>query len=158
MIGCKLRPSQTIEHWGARKPIISPELFDKTQQRIDSNRKSKFKAANTASLWLRPFLRCGTCGAPMHAANNTIRNQLTPSYFCSTYNRLGKDACKCHRVLHSVLEPIVTKYLEQVGVKIDALMQSRIESQVDFTGLNKDYFDACWDIISFEAQHGETGS
>lgn len=107
------------------EPLVSPETFAIAQSKF---KKGKPRIANTAELWLRPFLICEQCGRPMHGSNGkTGRGQPWPSYGCGTYNRYGKanpTGCRCHRVRHSVLEKHVMAYLENAAPKLAKLIET----------------------------------
>ena len=94
----------------------------------------------------------------MHGAMMTSRGKTYRTVFCGKYNREGKEACKCHRVRHDVLEGIVKQYLETLPTRIDKLLAEPILDTVDLTDEARAYQGVCCDMLSFEAEHGETGN
>jgi hypothetical protein len=85
----------------------------------------KKRGAQTASLWLKPFLVCGRCGKPMRASAGTSKGRLWASYYCGTYGTFGVNnptGCHCHRVRHEVIERIVALYLEEAAPQIQQLL------------------------------------
>ena len=113
------------------KPLVPPKTWEKVQDKIrlssEQARSVAKHSPDTADLYLRPFVICGHCGKPMHATMGRTTKGLWPSYFCSTYNRLGPRnpvGCHCHRVRHSVLEDMVKKYLAETQPEIAQLLEA----------------------------------
>ena len=110
------------------KSLIDKTIWNKCQRKAESAKSSvPFRSPKTAELWLRPFLICGHCKRPMHATTGRSTKRLWPSYFCSTYNKYGRNnpiGCRCHRVRHCVLEEIVIDYLQQTHPKVVELLKA----------------------------------
>ncbi|MEX2113792.1 MAG: recombinase family protein, partial [Pirellulales bacterium] len=120
------------------KPIIDAETWNKVQRKIadasDEQRAVKKRPAQTADLWLKPFLVCGQCGKPMRATRGGSTERLWPSYFCGTYGTYGPTnptGCHCHRVQHAVIEKIVFDYLAQTAPKLAKLIAATKAGDLD---------------------------
>ena len=70
--------------------IIDPEVFDKAQAKLAAIKTRAYRAPRTASLWLKGFVYCATCGKPMRGNNGTAGNGQEPGYLCTEYGRWGK--------------------------------------------------------------------
>ncbi len=108
-------------------PIVPQETWNTVQRKLIKTSTKPHNAPNVAELWLRSFLVCGHCGAPMRASIGKYKDTTYPSYFCGTYGTYGKNnptGCHCHRVKHDTLERIVLDYLEQTAPKIRELLKA----------------------------------
>ena len=152
------------------KRIISQKTWEKVQDKLhrasDKSRAVPRCPANTAELYLKPFLVCAHCGKHMHATMGRGTAYLWPSYFCSTYNKYGPSnptGCHCHRVRHSVLEKIVKAYLKETQPKIIQLLEAadtgNLEAAkplLDSLGeVAKSFGDATTDLFHFIWKIGE---
>ncbi len=152
------------------KPLVPPKIWEKVQAKLKSSseqaRSVAKHAPDTAELYLRPFVVCGHCGKPMHATMGRTTKGLWPSYFCSTYNRLGPRnplGCHCHRVRHSVLEAIVKAYLAETAPKVAQLLEATDTGDLraarplleSLAAAEKEYHKMTFDIIDFIDKHGD---
>lgn len=121
--------------------FITQETFDKTAARLVEQSQKPHgttgkKAPKNVGLWLQPFLVCGKCGKPMHGHGGTV-NRISPSYFCSTYNRYGKNnptGCHCHRVPHDRIEKTVIDWLTEHCPKVLEDLKSSANELGQITG------------------------
>ncbi len=89
--------------------IITQELFDKCQQRIDSNRQkpASFKPVEDKYL-LTGKIFCGYCGKSMSGVSGTSKTQKIHRYYQCVNSR--KRACGNKRVSKVMIESIVINY------------------------------------------------
>jgi DNA invertase Pin-like site-specific DNA recombinase len=112
-------------------PLITPDVWDKVQAKLTATVGSrKRRPAQTAELWLRPFLFCGHCGKLMRANSPAAKGKVGlpyPSYTCGTYGTYGKRnpaGCRCHRVKAEVLEQLVEQYIDETAPGVRELLNA----------------------------------
>lgn len=152
------------------KPLVPPKTWEKVQAKLrvssEKSRSVAKHAPDTADLYLRPFVICGHCGKPMHATMGRTTAYLWPSYFCSTYNRLGPRnpvGCHCHRVRHSVLENVVKSYLAETAPQVAQLLEATNSGNLEaarpllesLAATEKQYRNTTFDIVGFIDKYGD---
>ncbi len=108
-------------------PVIDDKTWEAAQAKLKPKGKKHKRPPHNAELWLRGFLHCGHCGKPMHGSAGNSTPYLKPSYLCGTYNKYGaknSQGCRCHRVQHSYLEPLVLRYVEETAPKLAKLLKA----------------------------------
>jgi DNA invertase Pin-like site-specific DNA recombinase len=110
-------------------PIISPELFERVQNRLaaEAKKKPQQRAARSTGLWLAGLVFCGKCGKAMHGKTDTATRRRT--YVCSTYGKHNSGPrsaapCQINTVTHEWLEKLVRDYLSDSGAVLDSLSGS----------------------------------
>lgn len=146
------------------KHLIPQNTWEKVQHKLhrasEECRAIPRCPANTAELYLKPFLVCAHCGKHMHATMGRSTAYLWPSYFCSTYNKYGPSnptGCHCHRVRHLVLEKIVKAYLKETQPKIIQLLEAADTGNLEaakplldsLDEVAKSFGDATTDLLHF---------
>jgi DNA invertase Pin-like site-specific DNA recombinase len=108
--------------------IVDRKTWEAVQAKIERMAQGRGKkSAQTAELWLRPFLVCGHCMKPMHATRGVDRLRTWPSYFCATYGQYGPEnptGCHCHRVKHDKIEGLLSDYVSNVKPQIKQLLSA----------------------------------
>ncbi len=102
---------EAIINEAAYPAILSPEEWDKLQQRLSIRREGKHRGAIGASVYLLSgTLRCGHCGAAMAANNKGSRR-----YYSCTGRRMAQELCPLGGRYHRQerLETAVLEYLGQ---------------------------------------------
>jgi DNA invertase Pin-like site-specific DNA recombinase/ElaB/YqjD/DUF883 family membrane-anchored ribosome-binding protein len=109
------------------EPIVDQAIWDAVQSKLASaSAKQKTiqkRPAQTAELWLKPFLICGQCLKPMRATRGG--NRVLPSYYCGTYGTYGAEndsGCHCHRLQHELVEDLVKLRLGELSGQIKELL------------------------------------
>lgn len=100
----------------AHPPIITKELFIKTQELLDekSGQFKHGKRFNAAKHPLTGLLKCGKCGSPMicqKRSNKRADGSMVEYryYVCSTYHKMGRVMCSQANVNADKLEKEVLK-------------------------------------------------
>lgn len=104
VVSFKTKKVRTIdpEDWiiveNTHEPIISRELWDRTQARLNANyRVYETKRTKTVGLFAG-ILRCSDCGSPLAYMNKKLKNSEKGVYRCSRYNNNGGKACTPHYI------------------------------------------------------------
>jgi DNA invertase Pin-like site-specific DNA recombinase len=102
--------------------IVDKATWEAVQEKLKPgiNRKRGLRDPN---LWLSGLLVCARCGEPMDGWGAN-----PPTYVCRTYRRYGasnKTGCRLHRVRQSLLECLVSRYLEDLGPQVKSMLESR---------------------------------
>lgn len=80
------------------EPIISEELFNKTQKLIEKRQPKNQPAQVSASTYLLSgLMRCGKCNSS-YGVTGYGRDKKYAYYNCITYSKKGKDVCSGYRV------------------------------------------------------------
>lgn len=112
----KLGRRNKTEDWvfpAAGQALLDKELWDRVQERLNSEKPTIRKGLRDERLWLAGLVVCGRCGQRMagHA-------QGGPGYVCTTYVKYGKSnrsGCRLHRVPQYKLEELVGRYIDDVA-------------------------------------------
>jgi hypothetical protein len=102
------------------EPLISRELFDQVQSRLqDRHRKNRKRAPKDPRCWLSGMLTCSTCKKTMTANANKRRGL---HYCCTSYQSRGGPAneygCGNNAVSQAELERLVGQYLEDTHAAV----------------------------------------
>lgn len=103
--------------------IVTKELWDEVQKRLNSPKPTIKRGLRDARLWLSGLLVCGRCGQRM-----TGWSQGGPHYACTSYRKFGKlnpYGCRLHRVTQEKVEELVNRYLEAIAPDVKALLETR---------------------------------
>ncbi|WFR59391.1 recombinase family protein [Anaerocolumna sp. AGMB13025] len=105
-------PSDWILVKGQHKPIISEELYDLAQTRMESEGSSKRKARPITEYkhWLSGLLKCSNCGQSMTASK--VKNSRYLNFCCNGYTK-GKCPVS-NSISENMLMPVMRETLEKV--------------------------------------------
>jgi DNA invertase Pin-like site-specific DNA recombinase len=98
--------------------VISWELYQRVQQRLDARGIKRPRSLRNAEGWLSGLLHCAKCGARMIVWTN---GDEPLRYGCGTYRRYGKDGCSCNSVRHDRMARLVERYLDETGQQLAGL-------------------------------------
>jgi DNA invertase Pin-like site-specific DNA recombinase len=102
---------------GTHEPLVSVELFERTQRRLATQRRntSPFRTAENPYL-LSGVCRCGHCGGTLVGQRDVRTPTAKKFYECSTYRIKGGSACKRYSIPETVvLRCLVQKLQEHFG-------------------------------------------
>ena len=98
-----------IVHPNAFPAIVSEELFNRVQKKMDKNKKAPARHKADDDYILTPKLRCGKCGAIMFGESGTSRTGTVHRYYkCASAKR--KRGCDKKTVRKEWIEEIVVNY------------------------------------------------
>lgn len=98
-----------IVHPNAFPAIVSEELFNRVQEKMDKNKKAPARHKADDDYILTPKLRCGKCGAIMFGESGTSRTGTVHRYYkCASAKR--KRGCDKKTVRKEWIEDIVVNY------------------------------------------------
>lgn len=98
-----------IVHPNAFPAIVSEELFNRVQEKMDNNKKAPARHKADDDYILTPKLRCGKCGAIMFGESGTSRTGTVHRYYkCASAKR--KRGCDKKTVRKEWIEDIVVNY------------------------------------------------
>ena len=98
------KEDEWIKTENTHEPIISKDMFNKVQEIVKNNEKSK-KEISGYSIY-NGFVKCGTCGRAMIKQEDFRGNRKISNFFCSTYLRAG-NVCTSHKIKTEELEKIL---------------------------------------------------
>lgn len=103
--------------------IVSRDLWQRVQNRMDHNRHrpGAFRAKHT--YLLSGFIHCGLCGGTMSGTGTLSHGHVLRYYRCSAKTNHGKAACANRGVSADRLEPFIIKYLRRVMLSPNILMR-----------------------------------
>ena len=104
--------------------IICKEKFDVVQ--IQIKKGSCPKSEDTEPSILTGYLKCADCGKKMVRTSAAVNGSTYRRFICSTYKKLGKDACASHIIGEDVLlEIILTTIQSQIksAVKVESVIK-----------------------------------
>jgi len=126
---------------GLHEPIISQDLWDTVQERLQTQAKPVQKSIQREYL-LSGVLCCPACGSgmvPTHTKgkrkNGTFR--INYYYACSRYHNKGKSVCRAHSVRADEAEKTVLEWLHQMLTnpfwikKVAETIRQRYDSKVN---------------------------
>jgi DNA invertase Pin-like site-specific DNA recombinase len=88
-----------IRYKGNHKPIISKELFNKTQSKLKRTPKGKWGRKN---FYFNQILKCAECGSGISGTEHTNRHgKMYVYYKCNKYG--GTRKCKCRYIREEAL-------------------------------------------------------
>jgi site-specific DNA recombinase len=110
------------------EPLVSPETFDRVQEKIESRRKTNTRPRN-ADYLLTGILMCGHCGGRLYGApGGTRKKDGTYSlyyYVCGTGAKQGKGRCQKYAVRKDHIESYVLDVLHEALCSPEAVEQVR---------------------------------
>ncbi|WP_288394125.1 recombinase family protein [uncultured Vagococcus sp.] len=103
---------------GSHEPIISKELFNQVQKRLEMESKQP-EWNNQGSNLLTGLIKCPDCGGPMAASNTTNRlkdgtKRKTRYYSCATARNKGAGVCHANSIKAEVAEKFVAARLKEI--------------------------------------------
>jgi len=103
------KPDEWIVVEDVHEPLISREIFDLVQEKIDTRKRPD--AWGNYSIFAG-ILKCGQCGSPMNIrrANQKGNERI---YTCSRYNKYGVAHCSQHRIKYDALYNIVHEQIQR---------------------------------------------
>lgn len=97
----------------AIEPIISKEVWEKVQLRLQRQKETRGYTRTNVDFLLRGKVYCGECGAPMIGTTGTSRNKTKHSYYnCS--KKYNDNLCNKKAVRKCELEDIVVEKCSEV--------------------------------------------
>jgi len=103
---------------GQHEPIIDEAVFNKVQELIGLNGRSRSSfARSTRHNHLLGFqiVRCGACGSTMTPTWATGRSRTYPYYQCTKIDKAGKDTCRIRRAPGESLERLIMQRVSQIA-------------------------------------------
>lgn len=115
--------------------IVSPELYDRVQERFSRNRKAPARFKTDVDYMLTTKLYCGKCGAFMAGESGTSRTGETYHYYKCSKAKRGKG-CKKKAIRKEIIEYAVVKYtvdhaLSDVAINRVADMMVKAQEEED---------------------------
>jgi site-specific DNA recombinase len=105
-----------IVHSDAHEGIISRELWDRVQEKLESRRREK-RFPRGIGYPLAGLVRCGHCGKRMHGCTYRFKTRKGRKayrrYVCSSYNLNGPSSCGYHAIREEVLLPFLIRKLQE---------------------------------------------
>ena len=103
-------------------PIISEDVFEKVQKRMESNKRAPAKEKAKVSYLLSTKLFCGKCGAPMLGESGYgSKNIMYHYYKCA--NAKKHRSCDKKTVKKDYIENLVVRLTKQTVLKDDIIEQ-----------------------------------
>lgn len=103
-------------------PIISEDVFEKVQKRMESNKRAPAKEKAKVSYLLSTKLFCGKCGAPMLGESGYgSKNVMYHYYKCA--NAKKHRSCDKKTVKKDYIENLVVRLTKQTVLKDDIIEQ-----------------------------------
>ncbi len=130
---------EKVQKEGAIPAIISKELFEKVQEKIEANkhRKSRKKNLDDVAFLLSGKAYDGNCGGALTGDSGTSKNGETYYYYTCT-NKKRKKGCKTKSVRKEWLEDIIVgvtrkiifdeKLVESIGQWIVQLQEKNVDN------------------------------
>ncbi len=128
---------------GKHESLISQELWDKSQQKIDEHNKIWFKYKKTNvkhDYWLRGLLKCSNCGKNLIMVERKSGTKRKPFFQCNGYNK--KMCNESHSILQEKLESALlyelkTIFTNKLDITIVQTTQQFSEISLIENSLNK---------------------
>jgi len=104
-------------------PIVSPELFEKVQDKLKQEPGRHRRNPRSAALWLAGLVYCGNCGGLMHGVMvksvSKTKTKKYGTYVCGTANKWtgpkAECSCKKYRVSQRIIENYLRGFLGETG-------------------------------------------
>ena len=130
----------TVKHY---PPPVDRSTWDAVQKKLSGREKKVGYAPKSAALYLAGLVVCAGCGAPMLARTDRME------YTCGTRDKhrvrgeIKDSPCERNGVRQDVLEEHITRYLEEVGKRVDVLTQGE---GADLSGVDRQIAEEsrCW--------------
>lgn len=101
-------------------PIISKEQFNKIQELIKSNTKSKSEIKEKTYSIYNGILKCADCVRAMYKQSDNRGNRQLSNYFCNTYLYISNTSCSPHKIKTEDLNNMV---LEAIQLQIKLVIE-----------------------------------
>lgn len=108
------------------KGIVSRQLFDKVQQRLDKRRSGKMKPRDRRPA-LAHVLYCQHCGRPMYRAQG--KGRPTAQWRCSSNVMQGKGSCGHYSIPEDVILPFICELVGEELEKLGKTLQTQMPVQ-----------------------------
>jgi DNA invertase Pin-like site-specific DNA recombinase len=151
-------PSEWLARDGNHEPIVTVELFERCQAKVEGRRVSRKdgkragRRPGSAAYLLTGLLRCGHCGGAMVGQTKVVKkggqDVTLRIYLCSRYLRGGKSACQWNGVDADRLGRAVLRKLRSVWLNPDVLAATREEIR------RQDRAERCGDPERLESLRG----
>lgn len=111
------------------EPIITQELWDKTQELL----KRRTRSLPIAQDWsiFAGFLKCGDCGRALVKKVRKREGKEEVCYCCGTYVRMGKRYCTPHSIFCRDLENVITRDLNTMLQNVSDLSELVIKQIIE---------------------------
>ncbi|MEX0362661.1 MAG: recombinase family protein [Allomuricauda sp.] len=119
---------------GVHKPIIGMALFQKVQDLLARNDKTKGPTKNKHSALLKGLLKCGCCGTALSPSRVKKGSRIYRYYVCSNASREGWDSCEVKSIPAGEIEDFIVSQLKELGT--DADLQDRVVTQLKSQKVN----------------------
>lgn len=123
----KKEDTPSISTENAHEPIISKDLYQRTQDRLSAEKFGKRGGYKTPYL-LTALVECGHCGNNLHGATDNTKNRR--GYRCSGYLCKGKSVCQSPYYPAELLEEPALAYIREQTRKSD--WKSIVQQGLDF--------------------------
>lgn len=104
--GKKKDPDQVIISQGDHEPIISEQLFEDTQRKMEGRQIHSAKAL-TSDYPFSSVLSCPRCGAPVNGMRRIKDGNMYYYYFCSTRKNKTHAACNMPSLSEKMIEEVI---------------------------------------------------
>lgn len=126
--------SEWVISYNNHEPIISQELWDKVQERMQSfSRGRKTKIGFTHPL--SGFLMCADCGCKMKMNTTVHGTKRSYSFNCGEHARYGKAVCFSHHIMAHDIEAIILDDIRTMAQRItldeDAIRKEFIQHNAE---------------------------
>ena len=104
------------------EPLVDRATWDAVARKLGGRAKAA-PSPRSGGLYLSGLLTCAGCGKPMYSRKDR------GEYYCSTYHqhrcegRTADSPCLRNAVDHAELEEYVSRYLEEIGKRLEVLTQ-----------------------------------
>lgn len=97
-------------------PIVSQELFDLVQKKLEKNVRNKEKVIGEKKYLFQGLLKCKECGHKISITSKKVKYGFTYWTVCSHYAKYSKyERCTSHRMNYSYLEEDLLHYFKKIG-------------------------------------------
>lgn len=115
---------------GKHEPLISNELWEKAQLKVEEHNKKWFKSKRPhlkQDYWLRGLVKCSNCGKNLIRIQRKSGTKTKPFFQCNGYNKKMCD--KSHSILQERLEDAILNELKVIfKEKLDISMKPSQQS------------------------------
>lgn len=110
----QLPSSKWIQFPHHHEAIIEEDLFALCQARLAAKQFRSKRSVKEADSIFQGFLYCGDCGSYLSPYKTPKDNRTgNTRYYCTTYHRLGKEACSAKGITDVKLKMAVTIFLKR---------------------------------------------
>ena len=111
--------SEPIVHENKFEAIVSQEVFDRAQVKLQAN-KGKTTPRKARTYLLSGLVRCGDCGGAMGGVF-----ERKTRYRCLLYHSTGTTSCHCNRISEAPLVSVITRKIQEEYLSEPALNRLR---------------------------------